>query len=231
MHHVQRSRRVPPLGLAHPGRVFAATASAFLIGDQIAKAVARSSLQLAEPVPFIPGFIRLVLVHNTGAAFGLFQGGRPVFVLTTLFVIFAIAAYWRRVRPTEWPVVIALGMIAGGSLGNLIDRAVVGQVTDFFDFMFIDFPVFNVADIGIVGGVALLMMWVLFGPQPGEDVDAVAEPTETTEPAVCPPETPLEASADAAALEADAPVEAPVDELPAVAGVPPVDTPSGAVQR
>jgi signal peptidase II len=169
VHHVQGSRRVPALGLAHPGRVFAATASTILIADQIAKAVARSSLQLGQPLPFIPGVIRLVMVHNTGAAFGLFPGGRPVFVLTSLLVLFAIAAYWRRVRPTEWPVVIALALVAGGSLGNLIDRALVGQVTDFFEFAFVDFPVFNVADMAIVGGVGLLMVWILFGPQPSDE--------------------------------------------------------------
>lgn len=180
---MQGSRR-DPLGLAHPGWVFVATASAILICDQIAKAAARAHLQFAQPVAFVPGVVRLVLVHNTGAAFGLFQGGRPVFLLTSLLVLFAIAAYWWRVRPTAWPVVIALAMIAGGSLGNLIDRALVGQVTDFFEFTFVEFPVFNVADMGIVGGVALLMLWVLFGPQPAETADAPGDTDDV------PPEEP-----------------------------------------
>lgn len=168
MHHVQGSGRVPALGLAHPGRVFIATASAILVCDQIAKAGARASLHLSQPVTLVPGLVRLSLVHNTGAAFGLFPGGRPVFVLTSLLVLFAIAAYWRRAKPAQWPVVIALAMIAGGSVGNLIDRAIVGQVTDFFEFTFASFPVFNIADMGILGGVAVLMVWILFGPQPAE---------------------------------------------------------------
>jgi signal peptidase II len=157
-------------------------------------------------MPLVPGFVRLVMVHNTGAAFGLFQGGRPVFVLTSLLVLFVIAAYWRRVRPSAWPVVIALAMIAGGSIGNLIDRALVGQVTDFFEFTFVDFPVFNIADMGIVGGVALLMVWVLFGPQPaeqavqpsdeGDDVTPV-DPTEDSADEPRPASTPTPALADA----------------------------------
>ncbi|MDR3687408.1 MAG: signal peptidase II [Coriobacteriia bacterium] len=156
-----------------------AIASAILICDQVVKAVARSALQLGQPVPLIPGLVRLVMVHNTGAAFGLFQGGRPVFVLTSLLVLFVIAAYWRRVRPSAWPVVIALALIAGGSIGNLIDRALVGQVTDFFEFTFVEFPVFNVADMAIVCGVALLMVWVLFGPQPAETpAEELEQPAE-----------------------------------------------------
>jgi len=214
VHHVQRSRRVS-LDLAHPGWVFLAIASAILICDQVVKAVARASLQLGQPVPLVPGLVRLVMVHNTGAAFGLFQGGRPVFVLTSLLVLFVIAAYWRRVRPTAWPVVIALAMIAGGSIGNLIDRALVGQVTDFFDFMFVDFPVFNVADMGIVGGVALLMVWVLFGPQPAEpaaEQGEGADDTSAADPASGPADEPQPAAALTPAA-ADAPAQPAPPEL------------------
>ena len=83
---MQRSRRVPALDLAHPGRVFAAIAVVILILDQFAKAVARASLVPGGVIPLVPGFLQLVLVKNTGAAFGLFQGGRFVFVLTSLLV-------------------------------------------------------------------------------------------------------------------------------------------------
>jgi signal peptidase II len=82
-----------------------------------------------------------------------------------------IAAYWRRARPVQWPVVIALAMIASGALGNLLDRAVIGHVTDFFEFGFVSFPVFNVADMAIVGGVGVLMVWILFGPEQSAGAD------------------------------------------------------------
>jgi signal peptidase II len=96
-----------------------------------------------------------------------------------------VAVYWRRARPAEWPVVISLALIFGGSLGNLIDRVGVGKVTDFFYFSFIDFPVFNVADIAIVGGAGLLMAWLLFGPvpvKPSTAIDDVPDAEEVDSP-------------------------------------------------
>lgn len=114
----------------------------------------------------VPGVLNLTFVHNVGAAFGLFPGRQPVFIATSFVVLFVIAAYWRRARPREWPVVVALGLVCAGALGNLIDRALSGRVTDFFEFGFVQFPVFNVADMAIVFGVGILALWILFGPQP-----------------------------------------------------------------
>lgn len=133
-------------------------------------------------IALIPYVIRLTSVRNTGAAFGLLPGRQPVFVLTSLLVLFAIAAYWRRVRPVQWPVVVALAMVTAGALGNLIDRAVIGRVTDFFEFVFVSFPVFNVADIAILGGVGVLMVWILFGPEQGAaSAEGVAQEGEAAE--------------------------------------------------
>ena len=138
-----------------------------MVVDQITKAIVRATMHVGDSFGgFIPFVINLTYVRNSGAAFGLFPGQRPVFLLTSALVLFVIAAYWRRARPHQWPVVVALAMIAGGSVGNLIDRALVGHVTDFFEFAFVQFPVFNVADTGIVGGVGVLMAWVLLGPEP-----------------------------------------------------------------
>jgi signal peptidase II len=169
---VQGSRR-NPLDLRHPGRVFAAVSLSIVVVDQIAKFVARANLVEGQPVIVIANVLHLTRVHNVGAAFGIFPGGQPVFMFTSMLVLIAIALYWRRTRPREWPVVIALAMIAAGGLGNLIDRAVLGQVTDFFEFGFVSFPVFNVADMGIVCGVIVLGGWFLFGPTE-EDPDAQA---------------------------------------------------------
>ena len=165
MHHVQGSRRVS-LDLAHPGRVFIITAVAVLVLDQLAKWAVRAAIGLNHSIPLWPNVFHLTHVRNLGAAFGLFPGARPVFMLTTTLVLFVIAAYWRRVRPTEWPVVIALALVSAGAVGNLIDRAALGYVTDFFDFNLISFPVFNIADSAVVVGVGILMIWILFGPEP-----------------------------------------------------------------
>lgn len=194
MHKVQGSRR-DPLDLAHPGRVFAATSLTLLVVDQITKMIVRATMHAGDSFPgVIPHVVNLTFVRNSGAAFGLFPGRQPVFMLTSACVLFVIAAYWRRARPREWPVVIALAMIAAGSVGNLIDRALIGHVTDFFEFAFFEFPVFNVADMGIVGGVGTLMVWVLFGPTPS----ATAGDADTEDAEVDTEDAEVDADADAA---------------------------------
>lgn len=115
----------------------------------------------------IPGVLDLTHVRNAGAAFGLFPGRQPIFVATSAVVMVVIAAYWRRARPTEWPIVVAMGAVSAGAIGNLADRITLGLVTDFLAFSFVDFPVFNIADMGIVVGVGILVLWLLFGPEPG----------------------------------------------------------------
>jgi signal peptidase II len=155
--------------------------------DQITKVFVRASLVSGRPVLLVPHLLNLTYVHNEGAAFGLFPGRQPVFIATSCFVLFVIAAYWRRAHPCEWPVVIGLAMVCAGALGNLIDRVVLGQVTDFLEFAFVQFPVFNVADMAIIGGVAVLALWILFpsdetpAPEgPSSDDDDGANPATDT---------------------------------------------------
>lgn len=169
---MQGSRRVP-LDLAHPGRVFIATALIALAVDQISKAMVRAAMLEQQSVRLMPHVLNLTYVRNEGAAFGLFPGRQPVFIVTSALVLFVIAAFWRRTHPAQWPVVIALGLVTAGAVGNLIDRMTLGYVTDFFEFGFIEFPVFNVADSCIVIGVAILMYWILFGPEESPEVEVV----------------------------------------------------------
>jgi signal peptidase II len=183
---VQGSRR-NPLDLSHPGRVYAAVAVTILVIDQIAKALVRANILEGQTTRLVAGVLNLTYVHNVGAAFGLFPGRQPFFIATSAFVMIVVALYWFKARPREWPVVIALAMVTAGALGNLIDRAVLGQVTDFFEFAFVQFPVFNVADMAIVGGVGVLATWILF-----------FSPEEVTPPAdagALPSETPTESGA------------------------------------
>lgn len=115
----------------------------------------------------IPGIFDIAHVSNAGAAFGMLPGRRPLFIAVSLLMLAAVALYWWRERPKTWPVVIPLGLVVGGAIGNLIDRLFVGRVTDLLAFSFFS-PVFNLADSAIFVGVAALMIWVLFGPQPEE---------------------------------------------------------------
>lgn len=147
---------------------------------------------------FLPGFIDLTYVRNIGAAFGLFPGRQPVFIAVSLVVLVVIAGYWRRARPNLAIIIVALALITAGAVGNLIDRAVIGRVTDFLSFAFVDFPVFNVADAAIVTGTAILIVWLLFAPEPqrpGVEVKASEAPESAP-----PPET-------ASALDDDAVTE------------------------
>jgi signal peptidase II len=188
---VQGSRR-DPLDLAHPGRVFIATALVALAVDQISKAMVRAAMLEQQSVRLIPHVLHLTYVRNEGAAFGLFPGRQPVFIVTSALVLFVIAAFWRRTRPVQWPVVIALALVTAGAVGNLIDRVVLGYVTDFFEFGFFEFPVFNVADSCIFIGVAILMYWILFGPAESSDEaeasDAAEAPVDAVEAAEAGPE-------------------------------------------
>lgn len=169
------------LNLRHAARAFWITALATLAVDQAAKAAVRASLIPGESMPLLGKLLNLTYVRNSGAAFGLFPGRQAMFIATSLIVLFVIGAYWRHARPTQAPIVFAIAFIASGAAGNLIDRALIGRVTDFFEFGFIDFPVFNVADCAIVVGVGVLIAWLLFGPEParpGASLDA-ALPAES----------------------------------------------------
>lgn len=153
------------------GRLLAAAAVLALVADQVSKAAIRSNFALGDSVPLIKGVINLTYVRNVGAAFGLFPGRLAVFIVIALGVIAGVAWVWWRLRPTSAWVTVALGLVAGGAAGNLIDRVVAGRVTDFFDLGW--FPVFNVADMALDIGVAILLVWMLFS-----DDDALTGPVD-----------------------------------------------------
>lgn len=138
---------------------FGGVAALAVVLDQVSKAWARTALA-GGPAPLVPGVLDLSLVMNTGAAFSIGSGSTWVFVILAL-VICAGAAVWV-VRERQMPasVAAALGAVAGGGVGNLIDRVTQGCVTDFFMPTFVSFPVFNVADICITCSfVALFILY------------------------------------------------------------------------
>lgn len=159
-----------------PGALCLGTLLAVVALDQITKAIVRHSFELAESMVVIEGLLYLTYVRNIGAAFGLMPGQRGLFMATSVFVLLGIALFWWRSRPRSFVLVVSLGLIAGGAIGNFIDRALFGRVTDFFDVQVL--PVFNVADIGIVGGAIALFVWALFAPIERDDEPSgpVAQP-------------------------------------------------------
>lgn len=129
--------------------------------DQASKYLVRASLPYEHSVPIVKGLFFITHVQNKGAAFGLFSGKQVLFVIATVISVALIIAYYLRAHDGHLVFNIALGLELGGALGNLIDRLSQGYVTDFIHISY--FPVFNVADIGIVAGVMLLMLAAIMG--------------------------------------------------------------------
>ena len=138
---------------------FCGALAAVVAVDQITKHAMRALLA-DGPVTLIPGVMDLSLVFNEGAAFGLGEGGAWLFVALAAAIAVASAAYVVAGRPSA-ALSAALGVFAGGGVGNLVDRVSAGAVTDFFKTTFVDFAVFNVADIAITCGfvVAFVLFW------------------------------------------------------------------------
>jgi signal peptidase II len=112
------------------------------------------------PFPALSKVFTILHLTNTGAAFGLFKSGGVFFIIVAIVVSLVILFYYPSLPDGQWLVRISLGLQMGGALGNLIDRLRVGHVVDFLNFQI--WPVFNVADMSIVGGVILLSILLLF---------------------------------------------------------------------
>lgn len=139
-----------------------ATAVIVILCDAASKLWALNNLQMGETKSFLPGLLQLTLTTNTGGAFGI---GRDFKELMTLLPILICGGliYWIYKRHKSGEVLstleqIGFGMVIGGALGNIADRLIRGRVTDFLEFAFISFPVFNVADALIDVGIGLLLI-------------------------------------------------------------------------
>ena len=130
--------------------------------DQWAKHLVVTNLALYEswaPIPALENIFTIHHITNTGAAFGLFQDGNLFFMIVAVIVSLVILFYYRYVPDGQWFVRLSLGLQLGGALGNLVDRLRTGSVVDFLNFQI--WPVFNVADMSIIGGVILLALLLL----------------------------------------------------------------------
>ena len=151
----------------------AATALVVLVLDVVTKYLALQRLPPGRPIPVIEGFFSLTLVMNPGLAFGMLAetpaGWRWVVALLSIGALAVLAVLGLRMLPTGGRLTpLALGLIFGGAVGNLIDRARFGAVVDFLDFHWRGYhwPAFNVADSAISVGVALLALRMLTAPAP-----------------------------------------------------------------
>ena len=130
--------------------------------DQWTKALTVANIALYQDVEFIPGFLGFTYVQNTGAAFSSFEGQQWLFAL--IFAVFTGLIVYEYFRNTmgftafeKW----CIAAIYGGGLGNMIDRIRMGYVVDMIETVFMEFPVFNVADCFITCGSILMMIHLI----------------------------------------------------------------------
>lgn len=131
----------------------------FLLIDQISKILVRMYLNLYNDIVLIPNFLSLIHVKNDGAAFSILEGKTIFFILIALIVLIGIIYYIKNKKLKKIDYII-YGMLIGGIIGNLIDRIIYGNVTDFISFTIFNkpMPIFNLADTFICIG-CILMIW------------------------------------------------------------------------
>jgi signal peptidase II len=157
MHHpAGRSRAAPA--------VLAGTALVVYVADQLTKAIVVAALDLGERVRVIGDLVQVWNVRNFGAAFSLFQGGFVLFMVVTVFALGMVAYFHHTFRLRPLRVHAILGLVLGGTLGNLTDRLRHEYVVDWLSVGLGDlrWPTFNVADASVVVGIGLLVGYLVF---------------------------------------------------------------------
>lgn len=170
---------------------FVLTTVLFLAADQASKVWVRANLAIREEIPVIPDFLSITHARNKGAALSMlddFEYRLQVFYLFTAVAVFVIVSGWKQLPSTDRLQAAAMGFILSGALGNFIDRVWMGEVTDMVKvyagfeplrswtvehFRTNVYPIWNIADAGIVIGVALFALAYLMGwdkaPAPSAD--------------------------------------------------------------
>ena len=153
-----------------------------IIVDQLTKFIVNSNMELYTSVNVIPGILDFTYIRNDGAAWGMFDDKRWVFLILSTVAIAVIIFILTKYRDAHIMMKIPLSLILGGGIGNMIDRCLYteeflngtaklfgegyrlfdGVVIDFIEASFIDFPVFNIADCAVTVGTALLFVYVIF---------------------------------------------------------------------
>jgi signal peptidase II len=154
-------------------RVALGIAALVIVIDQVTKLAVATQMRLHQTIPLLDGFAALTYVRNTGAAFGLLAGRAaalrvPFFLVVSAAAVALLVWFLRSVPAERRLLVAACGAVAGGAIGNMIDRMLLGEVIDFVDLAVgaYHWPAFNVADSAITLGVAVLCLDALRQPSP-----------------------------------------------------------------
>lgn len=136
--------------------------SAVIIGlDQWFKFWIVGNFNLGDGQQVIPNVLSLTYIHNTGGAFSLLEGQRVFFIIITVVAVAAGIYYLaKHLHESKW-LTIGISLFLAGAVGNFIDRLRLGYVVDMFQLDFINFPIFNIADMALVIGVAMIFIYIL----------------------------------------------------------------------
>lgn len=140
--------------------------AAVIAADQIVKSIVRANMVPGDSISVIGDFFKIEYVRNAGAAFGILSNKREVLIVVPLVVMIVALIVILRSNFTNKVVKYALVLVISGGLSNLYDRISMGSVTDMLSFSIFP-PVFNIADIAVTCGCALLVIYVLFGEKIG----------------------------------------------------------------
>lgn len=153
------------------------SAGAFVVIDQLIKQWANAVLQPQGAITIIPGILELRYYLNDGMAFSMLAGKQTLLIAMTsiMLVCVLLLLLFRKMGPWER---VSWTLILGGGIGNLIDRFFHGVVVDYINVLFVQFAVFNFADVCITTGVILLMLWILYDSFQKERAEKKANPQD-----------------------------------------------------
>lgn len=128
--------------------------------DQLSKFYVQSQMTLGLSLPVVDNIFHITYILNPGAAFGILEHQTVFFIAIAVLMLAAVLYVYLRLPQGSHVLRLGIGLMAGGAAGNVIDRVRTGHVVDFLDFRV--WPVFNIADMAIVGGVGLIIFSLYF---------------------------------------------------------------------
>lgn len=145
-----------------------AIAAGIIILDQLAKFLVLKNISPTATLHVIPGIFDFVFVKNTGAAFSILSDNTVLLGIISVIFCIGVAMYWYKAKPENTLMKLSLMLVFAGAFGNAIDRLARGYVIDFIKTAFMNFPVFNIADIAITCGAVLLAVYLILFDKDGE---------------------------------------------------------------
>lgn len=134
-----------------------------VILDQVSKAIVIATVPIGHRITAIPGILNITHIKNLGAAWGMLSGARWIFIIISIAAIIILPIILYKYRKLHFLFGFSMSLIIGGAIGNIIDRLFSGNgVTDFIEFAFVNFPIFNVADICVTVGAVMMFIYLVF---------------------------------------------------------------------